>query len=131
MNTYIGIDLGTSSVKLLLINPDGKILNTAKREYPVYYPKSGYSEQNPEDWLNQTLDGLTELLDGFNREDVKGLSVGGQMHGLVALDSRDRVIRPAILWNSSSTTLKRDLGLSKQLKDVATRKRWLGCTLGT
>ncbi len=103
MNTYIGIDLGTSSVKLLLVTADGGILNSVTKEYPIYYPQSGWSEQNPEDWFNRAIEGLNELLNGFNREDVKGISFGGQMHGLVLLDEHDEVIRPAILWNDGRT----------------------------
>lgn len=103
MNTYIGIDLGTSSVKLLLVTPKGKILGSVSREYPISYPRSGWSEQRPEDWLRATLEGIEELLIGYSKEDVKGISFGGQMHGLVLLDRDDKVIRPAILWNDGRT----------------------------
>ena len=89
MNTYIGIDLGTSAVKLLLVAADGSILNRATKEYPIYYPHSGWSEQNPEDWLKSTIEGINELLCEHNRDEVKGVSVGGQMHGLVLLDEKD------------------------------------------
>ena len=95
MNTYIGIDLGTSSVKLLLVTADGTIVKSAVKDYPIYYPQSGWSEQNPEDWLNATLQGMNELLQGQDRSAVKGVSFGGQMHGLVVLDKNDAVIRPA------------------------------------
>ncbi|MBE5740343.1 MAG: xylulokinase [Clostridiales bacterium] len=103
MNTYIGIDLGTSSVKLLLVGADGQIINSITKEYPIFYPQSGWSEQNPEDWLKATVDGMEELLNGYNRYEVKGISFGGQMHGLVLLDAEDNVIRPAILWNDGRT----------------------------
>ncbi|MBE5751221.1 MAG: xylulokinase [Clostridiales bacterium] len=103
MNTYIGIDLGTSSVKLLLVTADGTIVKSAVKDYPIYYPQSGWSEQNPEDWLNATLQGMNELLQGQDRSAVKGVSFGGQMHGLVVLDKNDAVIRPAILWNDGRT----------------------------
>ena len=103
MNTYIGIDLGTSAVKLLLVAADGSILNRATKEYPIYYPHSGWSEQNPEDWLKSTIEGINELLCEHNRDEVKGVSVGGQMHGLVLLDEKDKVIRPTILWNDGRT----------------------------
>lgn len=103
MNTYIGIDLGTSSVKLLLVATDGSILNSVTKEYPIYYPHSGWSEQAPEDWLRATLDGIEVLLNGHSRYEVKGISFGGQMHGLVLLDKDDNVIRPAILWNDGRT----------------------------
>ena len=103
MNTYIGIDLGTSSVKLLLVGADGQIFNSITKEYPIFYPQSGWSEQNPEDWLKATVDGMEELLNGHSRYEVKGVSFGGQMHGLVLLDEEDNVIRPAILWNDGRT----------------------------
>ena len=108
MNTYIGIDLGTSSVKLLLVGRDGAVINSVTKEYPIFYPQNGWSEQNPEDWLTATKAGLDELLDGYSREDVKGLSFGGQMHGLVLLDREDKVIRPAILWNDGRTQKQTD-----------------------
>ena len=103
MNTYIGIDLGTSSVKLLLVGADGQIINSITKEYPIAYPQSGWSEQIPEDWLKATVDGMDELLNEHNRYEVKGISFGGQMHGLVLLDEEDNVIRPAILWNDGRT----------------------------
>ena len=103
MNTYIGIDLGTSSVKLLLVGADGQIINSITKEYPIAYPQSGWSEQTPEDWLNATVDGMEKLLNGHSRYEVKGVSFGGQMHGLVLLDEEDNVIRPAILWNDGRT----------------------------
>ena len=83
---YIGIDLGTSAVKLLLMEGSGKILKIVSREYPICFPKPGWSEQNPYDWFTQSMDGLKELLDGTDRSLVAGISFGGQMHGLVALD---------------------------------------------
>ena len=103
MNTYIGIDLGTSSVKLLLVAEDGKILATHSEKYPISYPQSGWSEQNPEDWLDAVKRGVNRLLEGQNHAKVKGISFGGQMHGLVVLDKDDNVIRPCILWNDGRT----------------------------
>ena len=100
---YIGIDLGTSAVKLLLVNDEGAIRRTVSREYPLAFPHPGWSEQEPADWWNGCLDGLRELLDGFDAKEVAGIGVGGQMHGLVVLDAQDAVIRPAILWNDGRT----------------------------
>ena len=105
---YIGIDLGTSAVKLLLMEGSGKILKIVSREYPICFPKPGWSEQNPYDWFTQSMDGLKELLDGTDRSLVAGISFGGQMHGLVALDDKDEVIRPAILWNDGRTAEETD-----------------------
>lgn len=100
---YIGIDLGTSSVKLLLVDAEGKIHKSVSRDYPLYFPHPGWSEQNPEDWWNAVCEGLTELTDGIDKSAIAGIGCGGQMHGLVALDENDAVIRPAILWNDGRT----------------------------
>lgn len=101
---YIGIDLGTSAVKLLLMDADGQIKKIVSKSYSLAFPHTGWSEQNPEDWFEQSMEGLKELLDGEDREKVRGISFGGQMHGLVTLDYEDQVIRPAILWNDGRTT---------------------------
>ena len=100
---FIGVDLGTSAVKLLLMDENGKIKKTVSREYPLYFPHPGWSEQKPEDWYIQSMDGLKELLKDENKEEVAGISFGGQMHGLVLLDENDEVIRPALLWNDGRT----------------------------
>ena len=101
---YAGIDLGTSSVKLLLMEGSGKICNIVTKEYPLYFPHPGWSEQKPEDWWTQSMAGLKELLEGFDKSQLAGISFGGQMHGLVILDENDEVIRPALLWNDGRTT---------------------------
>ncbi|MDR1018540.1 MAG: xylulokinase, partial [Lachnospiraceae bacterium] len=100
---FIGVDLGTSAVKLLLMDEEGEIKNIVSREYPLSFPHTGWSEQNPYDWYDKTMDGLKELLEGFDKSQVKGIGVGGQMHGLVTLDGDDKVIRNAILWNDGRT----------------------------
>lgn len=101
---YIGVDLGTSAVKLLLMEADGTIKNIVSKEYPLSFPNPGWSEQSPEDWWNAVKAGIKELTDGFDVSQVAGISFGGQMHGLVILDKDDNVIRPAILWNDGRTT---------------------------
>ena len=105
---YIGIDLGTSAVKLLLMESGGKIVKIVSKEYALSFPNPGWSEQNPEDWYDQSVAGLKELLDGQDKSQVAGISFGGQMHGLVILDKDDQVIRPAILWNDGRTTAETD-----------------------
>ncbi len=100
---YIGVDLGTSAVKLLLMDSEGKIQNIVSKEYPLYFPHPGWSEQKPEDWFTQSMEGIKELTGGCDKSEVAGISFGGQMHGLVALDKDDKVIRPAILWNDGRT----------------------------
>lgn len=101
---YIGIDLGTSAVKLLLMDEAGKIHNMVSREYPICFPKAGWSEQNPQDWYEQSMEGIRELTGECDKSQIAGISFGGQMHGLVILDEEDRVIRPAILWNDGRTS---------------------------
>ncbi len=108
MNYYIGIDLGTSAVKMLLTDGNGKIVKTVTKEYPLYFPKPNWSEQNPEDWWTAVCDGINELTCGLNKAEIKGIGVGGQMHGLVMLDENDRVLRPAILWNDTRTGKETD-----------------------
>lgn len=100
---YIGVDLGTSAVKLLLMNEAGQIQKIVSKEYPLFFPHPGWSEQNPADWYAATIEGIKELIADSNKEDVAGISFGGQMHGLVVLDKEDNVIRPAILWNDGRT----------------------------
>lgn len=100
---YIGVDLGTSAVKLLLMDGKGKIHKIVSKEYPLYFPHPGWSEQKPEDWFAQTMEGIKELVGACEKSEVAGISFGGQMHGLVALDQEDHVIRPAILWNDGRT----------------------------
>lgn len=100
---YVGVDLGTSAVKLLLMDEKGKIRKIVSREYPLYFPHPGWSEQKPEDWFTQSIEGLKELTADCDKSEVAGISFGGQMHGLVALDESDNVIRPAILWNDGRT----------------------------
>lgn len=100
---FIGIDLGTSAVKLLLMDESGKIHKIVSKEYPLRFPHPGWSEQDPEDWISQTMEGMKELLSECDKSQVKGISFGGQMHGLTALDETDQVIRSAILWNDGRT----------------------------
>ena len=106
MDYVIGIDLGTSAVKALLVDRTGRIAASAGKEYPLHLPKAGYSEQNPEDWVRQTIAAVRELMDtsGISPGQVQGIAFSGQMHGLVLLDGAGRVLRPAILWNDTRTT---------------------------
>ena len=100
---FIGIDLGTSAVKLLLVDERGRILGEVTKEYPLSFPQPGWSEQNPEDWWKAVQHGVLQLTEHIDKSPVCGIGVGGQMHGLVALDENDAVIRPAILWNDGRT----------------------------
>ena len=123
----IGVDLGTSSVKLVLMDETGKIHGTTSREYKLYFPQPGWSEQEPADWYNEAIAGLKDLLKDVDKSEVAGISFGGQMHGLVILDENDEVIRPAILWNDGRTQkqvdyLNNEIGketLSKYTANIA------------
>ena len=95
-------------MKLLLMDASGKIHNTVTKEYPLEFPQPGWSQQNPEDWRNALIEGVPELLTGFDASLVAGIGAGGQMHGLVVLDENDNVIRPAILWNDGRTAKQVD-----------------------
>ena len=108
MKLYIGVDLGTSAVKLLLMDAEGGIKNVVSKEYPLEFPQPGWSQQAPEDWRKAVMEGIPELLQGFDGADVAGIGCGGQMHGLVVLDKDDNVIRPAILWNDGRTAKQVD-----------------------
>ena len=100
---FIGIDLGTSAVKLLLVDEKGQIQNEVTKEYPLSFPQPGWSEQDPADWWRAVQHGVLELTEHADKSEIRGIGVGGQMHGLVVLDEQDRVIRPAILWNDGRT----------------------------
>ncbi len=114
---YIGVDLGTSSVKCILVDDNKEIIKTVSKDYELLIPQSNWTEQNPEDWAFQTVNALKELLNKETRN-IKGISFSGQMHGLVILDECDNVIRPAILWNDQRTVkqcdyLNNEIGVEK------------------
>ena len=108
MKLYIGIDLGTSAVKLLLMDEAGEIKKIVTKEYPLEFPQPGWSQQAPQDWHKAVMEGIPELLEGSDPADLTGIGCGGQMHGLVVLDKDDNVIRPAILWNDGRTAKQVD-----------------------
>ena len=118
---YIGIDLGTSAVKLLLMDETGRINNIVSREYGIAFPHPGWSEQEPADWWDAVCDGIPALLQGFDASLVKGIGAGGQMHGLVVLDKDDKVIRPCILWNDGRTQKQVDYLNNEIGKDKLSR----------
>ena len=104
---YIGVDLGTSALKLVMMDSKGELVKSLSKEYPLYFPHSGWSEQNPTDWFLAVKEGLKEISEGA-AEKIAGISFGGQMHGLVILDKDDNVLRPAILWNDNRSTKETD-----------------------
>ena len=104
---YIGVDLGTSALKLVMMNSKGELVKSVSKEYPLYFPHSGWSEQKPKDWFIAVKEGLKEIAAGLD-DKIGGISFGGQMHGLVILDKDDNVLRPAILWNDGRSTEETD-----------------------
>ena len=100
MAVCVGLDVGTTGVKAVAVSPDGAMLARAERSYPLSTPRPGWSEQDPEDWWRAAEAALAEVSAGV---EVVGIGLSGQMHGLVALDAGDRVLRPAILWNDQRT----------------------------
>ncbi|MCE5285995.1 MAG: xylulokinase [Pelosinus sp.] len=108
--SFLGIDLGTSAVKLLLMDGVGQVIQTVSKEYPVYYPKTGWAEQNPEDWWQATRDGIKEILENTDStgKNVQGIGLSGQMHGLVMLDQNNQILMPAILWCDQRTQAECD-----------------------
>ncbi|WP_067622227.1 xylulokinase [Alicyclobacillus acidiphilus] len=134
MKYVIGVDLGTSSVKVLLVDEHGHVCGEAAEQYQLIQERSGWSEQNPEDWFTSTKLALKKLVSqaGIPKDSVEGISFSGQMHGLVLLDAEHRVIRNAILWNDTRTTeqcrvIEQVLG--DTLLEVARNKALEGFTL--
>ncbi|WP_298825950.1 xylulokinase [uncultured Planococcus sp.] len=125
MKYVIGVDLGTSAVKILLVDQQGTVVETVSKPYPLIHEKNGYSEQDPQHWVDETAAGLKDLLETFNgnAEDIEGISFSGQMHGLVLLDDNKDVLRPAILWNDTRTTAE-----CQRIYDVVGRERLLEIT---
>jgi len=121
---FIGVDLGTSSLKLLLVDENGKVIKEVSREYPLMFPNPGWSEQDPSLWWKAVEEGFPELLAGVDASQVKGIGAGGQMHGLVVLDADDNIIRPAILRNDGRTFkevdyLNNEIGKGKLSENTA------------
>lgn len=104
MKLVLGVDLGTSAVKISAVNHHGNIVAQASSKYSLSQPHLGYSEQNPKDWLNGIINAIKEILKRVKANDIAGISFSGQMHGLVLLDKHNQVLRPAILWNDTRTT---------------------------
>lgn len=133
MKYYVGADLGTSAIKLLLVNEKGEVIKEISESYPLYSPKNNYSEQDPKDWWESFKKGLKSLIHNIDKEDVKGISFGGQMHGLVILDENGEVIRPCILWNDGrsvkeTTYLNEEVG-KKYLVEKTGNFAFAGFTL--
>ena len=133
MGSYIGIDLGTSAVKLLLLQENGDVLGTAEESYPVSYPRAGWAEQDPQAWYTAAVRGIRQLLEGHRADEVRGIGIAGQMHGLVLLNRNGVVLRPAILWNDGRSAaeterLNREIG-EKRLLELTGNIAYAGFTL--
>ena len=105
---YIGIDLGTSATKMLLLDEQGVVHAEVAHDYPLEFPQPGWSQQDPAHWWQAVKRGMPQLLKGIDAGSVAGIGVAGQMHGLVVLDENDNIIRPAILWNDGRTAKQVD-----------------------
>ncbi len=121
----LGIDVGTSGVKVIIVDDSGEVLAKVSKEYPVYYPKPMWSEQNPDDWWEAACSGISEAMyvSGLKPSDIAGIGLSGQMVGLVVLDREYRVIRPCILWNDQrsaeeATRLTQNIGLENILEET-------------
>ena len=131
--SFLGIDLGTSAVKLLLMAEDGKVLQTVSQEYPVYYPQAGWAEQDPEEWWKATSEGIRKILatTAAARDPVQSIGLSGQMHGLVLLDGESRILRPALLWCDQRTQAECDFiteQLGSKLSEYTANKALTGFT---
>ncbi len=106
MNYLLGLDIGTSGVKAILISVDGKVITTADHSYSLITPEAGWAEQNPEDWWEATVKVINNVIkeSNINTKNLKGISLSGQMHSSVFLDEKMEVIRPAILWSDTRTS---------------------------
>ncbi len=111
----LGVDLGTSSVKVSAVTRNGEILAQEGMDFPLQQPKPGYAEQDPEDWVSATTVAIVRLIlnDQLKPEEITGISYSGQMHGLVLLDEDNQVLRPAMLWNDTRSTKQREEIMAK------------------
>ncbi|TYS90035.1 xylulokinase [Rossellomorea aquimaris] len=125
MKYVIGVDLGTSAVKILLVNQTGEVVQEVSKDYELIQERTGFSEQDPKAWVDQTVAGLSDLLQNFqgDTEDIEGISFSGQMHGLVLLEENNEVLRNAILWNDTRTTAQ-----CSQIYEVIGEERLLSIT---
>ena len=125
MNYLIGIDIGTSATKTVLFDEEGRVAASASQEYPLYQPHNGWAEQDPHDWRDAALETLRRVMDesGAGPEDVKGIGLSGQMHGLVMLDEKGEVIRRSIIWCDQRTGAE-----VEDMLAIMPRERWIEVT---
>lgn len=125
MEYLIGIDVGTSATKTVMFDKKGNMIASASREYPLYQPQNGWAEQNPEDWRDAVLATVEEVVNkaGAGKDEVKGVGISGQMHGLVMLDEAGEVIRPSIIWCDQRTGEE-----VEEMRRIMPRERWIEIT---
>lgn len=126
MAYVIGVDCGTSGTKTVLFDEKGTVISSVTIEYPMYQPKNGYAEQDPADWANAMINTIKAVMtkSGVNKDDVAGVGISGQMHGLVMLDKDDNVLRKSIIWCDQRTAteveeMNEKLGREKLIKITA------------
>lgn len=121
----LGIDIGTSGTKTVLFDREGNTIASMLGEYPLYQPKIGWAEQNPEDWWNATASTIKGVIEksGVNPDDIKGIGLSGQMHGLVMLDKECNVLRPSIIWCDQRTSKECD-----QITELVGKERLIEIT---
>lgn len=126
MAYVIGVDCGTSGTKTVLFDENGKVIASKTIEYPMYQPKNGYAEQDPADWSNAMINTIKAVMtqSGVSKEDVKGVGISGQMHGLVMLDKNGSVLRKSIIWCDQRTAsevedMNKKLGEKKLIEITA------------
>lgn len=125
MNYLIGIDVGTSATKTVLFDEQGRVIASSSREYPLYQPNNGWAEQRPEDWRDAVLETLAAVVreSGADRDDIRGIGISGQMHGLVMLDEQCEVIRPSIIWCDQRTSAE-----VEDMLAIMPMERWIEIT---
>lgn len=125
MNYLLGIDLGTSAVKTVLFDENGAVIASASQDYPLYQPENGWAEQEPEDWKQAVLATLKRVKEnsGVSADEIKGIGLSGQMHGLVMLDEAGKALRPSIIWCDQRTALE-----VEEMLRIMPRERWIEIT---
>ena len=110
MKYLVGIDIGTSATKTVLFDEDFNVICSSSQEYPMYQPQNGWAEQDPHDWRDAVLNTLTDVVkkSGASADDIVGIGLSGQMHGLVMLDENGEVLRPSIIWCDQRTAKQCD-----------------------
>ena len=125
MNYLIGIDIGTSATKTVLFDENGTVIASASREYPLYQPENGWAEQRPQDWREAAIDTIGRVIRqaGISGNEVRGVGLSGQMHGLVMLDEAGGVIRPSIIWCD-----QRSGAVTAEMLRRLPREKWMEIT---